>query len=171
MCPASSILLATTGDGFKPQKTHRRPQLAGTFNAETCCPTRAAARMIRSYHGLASHPRRRHRQSDPAGHSRIPTCPVLPEHGPGQDVPLAAVRAGAVEIGHFGEHAGCGRENSLARVGTGSGAWWAVDPPKCRWFTGNDAARHNSVSTGRNVTWRPEETGERRLSSRNCCRA
>jgi hypothetical protein len=22
-----------------------------------------------------------------------------------------------------------GRENSLTRVGTGSGAWWAVDPP------------------------------------------
>ena len=48
MCPASSILLATPGDGFKPQKTHRRPQLASTFNAKTCCPTRAAARMIRS---------------------------------------------------------------------------------------------------------------------------
>ncbi len=31
---------------------------------------------------------------------------VLPEHGPGQDVPLAAVRAGAVQIRHFGEHAG-----------------------------------------------------------------
>ena len=31
---------------------------------------------------------------------------VLPEHGPGQDVPLAAVRAGAVQIGHFGEHTG-----------------------------------------------------------------
>jgi hypothetical protein len=46
MCPASSILLATPGDGFKPQKTHRRPQLVSTFNANTCCPTRAAARMI-----------------------------------------------------------------------------------------------------------------------------
>ena len=30
---------------------------------------------------------------------------VLPEHGPCEDVPLAAVRTGAVQIGHFGEHA------------------------------------------------------------------
>ena len=29
---------------------------------------------------------------------------VLPEHGSGEDVPRAAVRAGAVQIGHFGEH-------------------------------------------------------------------
>ena len=44
MWPASSIRLATPGDGFKPQKTHRRPQLVSTFNAKTCCPTREAVR-------------------------------------------------------------------------------------------------------------------------------
>ena len=38
MCPASSILLATPGDGFRPQKTHRRPQLFSTSNTNTCCP-------------------------------------------------------------------------------------------------------------------------------------
>ena len=32
----------------RPQKTYRRPQLVNTFNANTCYPTRAAARMIRS---------------------------------------------------------------------------------------------------------------------------
>ena len=33
-------------EGFSPQKTHRLPQLLSTSTANTCCPTRAAARII-----------------------------------------------------------------------------------------------------------------------------
>jgi hypothetical protein len=38
--------LAPNAEGFRPQKTHRWPQLLSTFRANTCCPTRAAARII-----------------------------------------------------------------------------------------------------------------------------
>src|SRR5260370_38750607 len=47
MWPASSILLATPGHGFKPQKTHRRPQFFNKLNANTCCSSRGAARIFR----------------------------------------------------------------------------------------------------------------------------
>ena len=39
---------AENAEGFSPQKTHRWPQLLSTFKANTCWPTRAAARRIGS---------------------------------------------------------------------------------------------------------------------------
>jgi hypothetical protein len=64
-----------------------------------------------------------------------------------------------------------GLENNRARDGTGSGAWSAVLPPKYRWFTTKDAAKHNNVSTGKKVTCLPCRTGRRTSSIRNCSRA
>ena len=40
--------LAPNDPGFSPQNTHRPPQLASTFRANTCCPTLAAASRMRS---------------------------------------------------------------------------------------------------------------------------
>jgi hypothetical protein len=42
------LRLAPNAAGLKPQKTHRLPQLRSTCRANTCWPTRTAARRIRS---------------------------------------------------------------------------------------------------------------------------
>ena len=59
MCPARSIRVAPNDAGRRPQKTHLLPQFASTCRANTCCPTRAAAKQdslgfqIRPHVGVA----------------------------------------------------------------------------------------------------------------------
>jgi hypothetical protein len=67
------------------------------------------------------------------------------EDGSGQDVVLAAVRAGAVEVGHLGEDAGGRAGEEAGQGGDRLGS-----------LVGGGSTKTSSVSTGRNTTCLPQ---------------